>query len=263
MSGAIFTDDSARDARRGLPHSGVDLIESIDALLPKATFLAFMEDGHPADIPEDAQGIEAYMGYRAGGLTRLGLVRWFMRVQGVDGLKKLIGDDPNGIHGRVRGLAVVDPKDESGDEALYEKLFLLVGMSCLDSPPASYQPGALPEVLELTSAVVVFHRDKQGPTLGIYSAEAIDTAPLDGLCDTYGALLVPFAIPPMLARWDRAIAELRTVWIANREEEFPVPPSAHNDGWPPRGRRNKKKAREDAVPEEVLLVDDDILLVEE
>ena len=36
-------------------------------------------------------------------------------------------------------------------------------------------------------------------------------------------LFVPFAIPPMLARWDRALWDLRQDWDAELRGEFPVP----------------------------------------
>ena len=39
-------------------------------------------------------------------------------------------------------------------------------------------------------------------------------------------LLVPFAIPPMLARWDRALSELRETWDVDSMGDFPVPVAA-------------------------------------
>ena len=232
ISGAAFDDDSARDALRGVQHSGVDLASLIGALFPRRTMLAFMEDGHPADIPAEAQGIEAYDGYRAGGKVSLGLVRWNLEVSGVRAIRALVGDDPDE---RLRGLVVLDG-DEDRD-ALARALFLLVGMSTLDSPPARYNPMALSVLLEQVKAVVLFHRDKHGPALGVYSRAPVKTdGRLEGLVEKADALLVPFAIPPMLARWDRALAELRTQWMAERDDEFPVPPAAEPTPWTRRGR---------------------------
>jgi len=59
-------------------------------------------------------------------------------------------------------------------------------------------------------------------------------------------LLVPFAIPPMLARWDRALSELRTEWMATREEEFPVPPAPESRSW--ENRRRGRRGRNQAAP---------------
>jgi hypothetical protein len=80
ITGAAFSDDSAADALRGLPHSGLDLVQLITTLFPRKPLLAFMEDGHPADIPGDAEAVEAYEGYRAGGRQELGIVRWVLHV---------------------------------------------------------------------------------------------------------------------------------------------------------------------------------------
>ncbi len=239
ISGAVFSDDSAADARRGLPYSRVDMASIISSLFPRRTLLAFMEDGHPADIPAGASGIEAYEGYRAGGLEQLGLVRWHLRISGVTAIRELLGDDGKPDE-RVRGFAVVDAQTD--DDELADRLFALVGFSTLDSPPARYQPKALPAVLELTKAVVLIHRDKHGPALGIYAAEDVPRLGerLGRLCESRDALLVPFAIPPMLARWDRALSELRAEWMQERGEEFPVPPSPE----PPRERRRDRRGRQ-------------------
>jgi len=238
ISGATFSDDSARDALRGLPHSKVEMSEVIGALFPYTTLLAFMEDGHPADTPEGADGVELYVGYRAGGLSEEMLMRWYKPVEGLDEIHGVLGDDPQAE--LVRGFAVLRG-DEDLDE-LWEQLFVLVGMSTLDSPPARYQPAALLELLERVPAVILLHRDKHGPALGVYSREPIEARPqLQEVCDAQGTLLVPFAIPPMLARWDRALAELRDVWIETRDDEFPVPPSAEPSTWEPRWKRRQRR----------------------
>lgn len=249
VTGASFTDDSARDALRGLPFGGVPAAELVDALFPGATFLAFMEDGHPADIPAAAEGVEVYLGHRAGGRVEEPMVRWTLRLSGIEALTSLFdhGDDP------VRGLVVLPPGADSVDGAdaadalrvLHQALFVLTGMSTLDSPPARFQPAALGDVLALVPAVLLLHRDKHGPALGVYSADPLDTAaPLERVAASHGALLVPFAIPPMLARWDRALAELRQSWMAVRSEEFPVPPAPDAPPWAGRrGDRRRGQAR--------------------
>jgi hypothetical protein len=69
--------------------------------------------------------------------------------------------------------------------------------------------------------------DKHGPCAGIYSRDPIGAKErIEGLLsDEQPVLVVPFAIPPMLARWDRALWELRQDWDSDALGEFPVPPS--------------------------------------
>jgi hypothetical protein len=242
LTGASFSDDSARDALRGVPSSGVPIPEILAALFPRKPLLAFMEDGHPADIAEGAEGVEVYNGHRAGGLVEEPMVRWRKVVSGVRELRAMIGDDPAGDP--VRGFVVLDDVSEI-DDALLDTLFLFVGMSTLDSPPARYQPSVLPELLERVRAVIVLHRDKHGPALGIYSKEPVKlNGKLEALTEKHGTLLVRFAIPPMLARWDRALAELRVEWMASRDDEFPVPPAPEPSTWEPRRRRRRDRKDE-------------------
>jgi hypothetical protein len=251
VSGATFSDDGASDARRGLPFSGVELADVIEALYPGAPLVAFMEDGHPADIPPDAQGVEAYEGYRAGGRQELGLVRWYLPLglPEENPIPPESGSTPFGLREllsgglpeeRVRGIVVLG--DEPVDlPDLMQRTFELVGFSTLDSPPARYQPSALPDVLALAKAVIVLHRDKHGPALAVYANEPVTDLDrkLATLAD-HDVLLVPFAIPPMLARWDRALAELRSHW--DRPTPFPVPAAPPA---PPESRGRRFRYRED------------------
>ena len=79
----------------------------------------------------------------------------------------------------------------------------------------------------------------------MYSVEALDTGErMAPLCDQTETLLVPFAIPPMLARWDRALAEMKAKWEQEKEIPFPVPESGEPSRWDSRGRRrNRKRGR--------------------
>jgi len=243
VSGAVFSDDSARDALRGVQHSEVELAQIIATLFPRKNFLAFMEDGHPADIPDGAESIEAYSGYRAGGRVEAAMVRWQLPVSGIREIRKALGKDPNTE--RVRGFAVLSGEEDL--QALSAALFLLTGMSSMDSPPSLYQPAALPEVLEHVRAVILIHRDKHGPVLGVYSREIVKTeGRLEPLCEKAKALLIRFSIPPMLARWDRALYEFRQEWDAEANGAFPVPQVADPSNWEPRrrGRRRSKKGAE-------------------
>lgn len=238
-SGAAFTDDSAADAQRGLQHSGLDLAAVIAAFYPRKTLIAFMEDGHPADIPDDAQGVEMYTGHRAGGRSEELMVRWFLPVSGVRQIREVLGQRDEA---RVLGFVVLRTGDEYSED-LADRLFQLVGMGALDSPPARFQPAAMHVVLEVAQALILLHRDKHGPALGVYANEPITAEDrLLVLAKKEDTLPVPFAIPPMLARWDRALAEARTAWIATHTEEFPVPAAPEDQRWRPRRGRGRDRA---------------------
>jgi len=266
VSGAAFSDDGAADARRGLAFSGIDMGDVIAALFPRRGLLAFMEDGHPADIPTEAQGVEAYEGYRAGGRTEVGQVRWHLAVESPSALRELLGSHESPASAsrvasaadeRVRGFVVHD--DLADADALAERIFPLVGFSTLDSPPARYQPSALPELLEIVDAVVLLHRDKHGPAVAVYAREPLPKLreKLEKLAEKESVLLVPFAIPPMLARWDRALAELRAEWMRTRPDEFPVPPApeqAPHERMRGRGWRFREESEE--APAEAPAVED-------
>lgn len=242
VSGAAFEDDSARDALRGVEHADLDVASVIAALFPRKEFLAFTEDGHPADIPLEAEGVELYETFRTGGHDLVTGVRWVQQVSGVNNLRVLLGGTA-GVEG-VRGFAVLKSGVDVAE--LMDPIFLLTGMSNLDSPPARYQPLALPELLEKVDAIVLIHRDKHGHAVGVYSKEPIDaTARLQRLCERKKVLLVPFAIPPMLARWDRALFEARAAWDAENDEPFPVPESDEPHAWD-RRRRSRRKDRDEA-----------------
>lgn len=239
ITGAAFTDDSAADAQRGLTHSGVGVAELLDALFPKRELLAFMEDGHPADLPEGADGVELYTGHRNGGRSEELMVRWVKKVSGLDQLREVLST-PDGAG--VLGFVWLHPGIEVDDDVL-QRLFGLVGMGCLDSPPARFQPAALPDLLEVGRAVVLLHRDKHGPAVGVYTREPFEVDDkLVAAAEADDALPIPFAIPPMLARWDRALAEARTDWMATHDTPFPVPVSDEPSSWSPRrGRRRRDK----------------------
>lgn len=250
ITGAAFEDDSARDALRGLTAAKIDLKPLLDAVFgksfPGARLMIFAEDGHPADIPDGAEGIELYDGYRAGGKIRLPLVRWYKVLKAGEDLGDLTMEL---AADRVKGFAVLD---KGADPAqVWNRVFALVGMSNMDSPPAHYNPAALPDLLALAKAVGVLHRDKHGPVLAVYTDESLMDIPerLSALASEAGCLLVPFAIPPMLARWDRALFELRQDWEG--DEPFPVPQAESPSHWEARRDRRRRggKARAEGASE--------------
>jgi len=140
--------------------------------------------------------------------------------------------------------AHLDPTPEGGlPENMRRALHYLTGHKVEGIPARLFQAVALADVLEFCEAVVLVHRDKHGPCLGIYS----DGQPalqeiLSGLARGVEALPVPFAIPPMLARWDRALWELRQDWDEVNDGEYPVPPAADGvGGWGRRGPRRRRR----------------------
>ena len=124
---------------------------------------------------------------------------------------------------------------------LNEAIYLLTGQGN-DSkwPVARFQPLAMKEILAHCKALICVHQDKHGPAIGIYTLEPIEcTSALCALAMEAGCLPVPFAIPPMLARWDRALYELRVQWNEDELGEFPVPPASEASRW---GGRALKRA---------------------
>lgn len=240
VTGAEFEDDSAARASRGTPFSGLELAHLLNALLPRRGLVAFCEDGHPADMPEDAAHVELYTGQRAGGRSEELRVRWVMPVQGLTELRAVLGSGPEP---HVQGFAWLRDGQTADDDGVREALYLLTGMGNVDSPPARFQPAALPDVFEVAKAVILLHRDKHGPAIGLYAPAPIDgiTDRLVSLTESHGGLPVRFAIPPMLARWDRALSEARAAWLESRDDPFPVPAapeSSRRGGRDRRGRRD-------------------------
>jgi hypothetical protein len=182
-------------------------------------------------------------------------VRWVLRVSGVHNLRVLLESDI-GVE-RIRGFCVI--KADTDIEALLEPLFLLVGMSTRDSPPARFQPLALPEVLEHVDAVLLMHRDKHGHALGVYTRQAIDAeAKLQKLAIRKKSMLISFAIPPMLARWDRAIAEAKAAWDPETDGEFPVPESDNPYSW--ERRRKGRRRKDEPKPERAESADSEVVM---
>lgn len=247
VTGAAFHDDTARDAVRGLTHVQVDVGALIGGLFHDHQLMVFTEDSHPADIPDDAEGVELYDGYRAGGQLTEAMVRWYLVLDDPSRLSAILGPL---AEERVRGIALLGPDQNAAD--VWERLFTLVGMSTLDSPPARFQPAAMPEVLEHCAGLVLMHRDKHGPALGIYSAESLALSErLEAALKDNDLLCVPFAIPPMLARWDRALRELRPEWEKVHERPFPVPAGDPDQGWQPRRTRKERAPQTNPLDDEL------------
>jgi hypothetical protein len=232
ISGAAFSDDTARDAKRGLRFSGLDHGELLELLFPGQALLAFCEQGLLDAVPEGAILVESHQQPRDGGRRMDVCVRWRVPVSGAQGIAALVSDGPGAADGFI-------PWQGELSDSLEEALFLLTGQGDrIDFPVRSYQPSAIPVVLEHVPWLALVHLDKHSPALSIYTRENPGLeAVLARIGEGGDTLSVPFSIPPMLARWDRALYELRQRWSQDRE--FPVPPG---ETRPPAYERRKQRS---------------------
>lgn len=244
VSGAVFTDDSARDALRGVRHAGIPVAKIVRAAFPKAGLLAWCEAGDPLALPPTRLLEEDFTRSYEGGLRVAPAVRWAAPVSDAD-LDAWIEGEHEGLAGPKADAIVV--MDEVGlSEELTTALFMLCAYGDPDDHPARlYCPSAIPDVLAHVRALLLFHLDKHGPALAIYSHEPLGIdEKLAHVARRAEAFPVPFAIPPMLARWDRALYELRLQWDSARHGDFPVPPAEDAGGrW---SARRKRKERQEA-----------------
>ena len=248
VSGAAFSDDSARDALRGLDHSGLDPAEVILALAAGRTLFAWCEEGHVLKIPAGAVAVEEYELRRPAGALLRWSARWVLVCASAEDLRRALagGADCFTLHDEdhpaVDSRGVLRP-------ALQDAVFLVCGSRNDGQPERRFQPVALVDALAHSAGLILIHLDKHSTCVGLYTAAEHDVSDL--LQDLIGereVLPVPFAIPPMLARWDRAIWELRQDWDEEAEGEFPVPPAPESSwGW---GRRRRRRFDEDAGGEE-------------
>ena len=270
VSGALFSDDSARDAYRGLSYSGLDCGTVLQTLFPGKTLLACAEDAHPRELPEGACAVEHYEVRRTGGPLSRWAVRWCLPCSTVEDLNRALAagadvllcvddlpadtEETSTLDPAPLADAHVDPPATGGlPESLRELVFLLTGYRLDGSPTRRFQAAALPELLEVCDAVVLAHLHKHDSCLGVYLNAPLEgaEAQLEGLAVGVEALPVPFAIPPMLARWDRALWELRQDWDEATQGPYPVPPAEDPSyGWGRRGNR-RDKARAEAEAEAV------------
>ena len=251
LSGATFSDDRARDARRGLGFGPISMSVLLQTVLGEGELVAYCEEGHPHEIPDSVAGVEHHTVARPGGSLREWRVRWHKSVSTADELEAVIeaGADvfvrlraPTDIPAKtIHESPLIPPLADEADslpsllsEELARALFFLTGFRAAGRPNRYFQPWGIPAVLEHVEAVTLLHRDKHGPALGHYSHTPPD---VDHILSAFRAsadapLLVPFAIPPMLARWDRALWELRQQWDAETLGEFPVPAATRPEPEP-------------------------------
>jgi len=243
LSGATFSDDRARDARRGLNFGPVEMWTLLQTLLSDGLLIAYCEEGHPHEVPDTAANIEHHTVARPGGSLREWRVRWHAQVTDEATLQAAldagadvfftIGASSDEPAMNSHESPIIPPVADANlgleshvSEPLAQALFLLTGFRSEGRPNRYFQPWGVPAVLEHASTLALVHRDKHGPALGVYRSDQFDIPSLFGdQTDADGPtpLFVPFAIPPMLARWDRALWELRQSWDATIKGDFPVP----------------------------------------
>lgn len=237
LSGARFTDDSARDALRGFRFADVPAGPLFTELFPGLRVWAFCNAGDPLALPADCAIEEDWTLALEGGRRTRPAVRWLAPVP-VEDMDAFIAGELDGL-ATPRADAFVLLEGEP-TEALTVALYQLCGFGTAEQLPAElYAVTAIPAVLESARALVLMHLDKHGPALAIYTHEPLEADDrVRAAAVAAGCLPVPFAIPPMLARWDRALYELRLDWNADALGEFPVPPADDAGGrWSARSRR--------------------------
>ncbi len=256
ISGAAFSDDSAGDARRGLCYSGTTATELIHTLYGDMQLTAWAEEAPTDRIPAAATAVETYTITQPGGPLRRWAARWTMDCAspadidtaleaGAEVFVVRTGEDDEDPPPLGPAFAPIPPlADEpqrppsSLGEGLRQRLYLLTGLR--QDPGRRFQAGVLPELLEHVEAIILIHSDKHGSCIGIYSLSELSVSEqLDALSAGRQMLVVPFAIPPMLARWDRALWELRQDWD-EADGPFPVPEAP--DGVQSWGRRQSSRA---------------------
>jgi len=265
LSGALFSDDSARDAQRGLSFSGLTIGGVVRALYPDAHLVACAEDAHPREVPQGARGLETYDLRVTGGSLHQWAVRWSLVCGTAEELDDAIEagaecilvldapladeEDPQPTELAPLADAHVDPDHGGGlPRAWRERMFLLMGHRTEGPPARLFQATALPELLDHCRSVVLIHQDKHDRCAGVYARDLPETAEsvLSSACAGVQALAVPFAIPPMLARWDRALWELRQHWDVESQGDYPVPPAADaHHGWARRRRGRRLRQGEE------------------
>ncbi len=267
VSGALFSDDSARDAKRGLSFSGLTAGRVVRSLFPGAALVACAEDAHPREVPHGARGLEHYDMRPTGGPLHQWAVRWSLpcaddadvddAIEAGASVVLVCDEAPGDVDGGSASQEVpladghLDPDHGGGlPEEFRKAVFLLTGHRTEGPPSRHFQAAALPVLLDLVRAVVLVHHDKHESCIGIYArglpddaGEMLTAAQRQHASAGPPALAVPFAIPPMLARWDRALWELRQKWDPELDGDYPVPPAEDvHYGWARRRRGTRLRS---------------------
>lgn len=220
ISGTTILDQEIRHLSRGIRCSGHSLGDIVSILFPQ-DLVGWVEEGDPNAIPSRACGVELYQMSRANAKVNKWCARYEVQIH-ADELDALVdlGMDAWVVNPSVREKtepvpenrpypAVVDEVQTPPvlPEELRNAMFWLTGHRNPQNQNACFQPVAIPEVLRYCDALVLLHKDKHDVCLGIYTLDAefeFSTALVE---ERLASLVIPFSIPPMLARWDRALKE--------------------------------------------------------
>ena len=223
ISGTTIKDPQVRFLERGLRCAGKPLKDILSVLFKGREIVGWVEEGDAKNIPSDAGGVELYQISRPHAPHNKWGARYELPVHveswenshalGADVF--LIDpmlreeDEPQREIRSYPPLAEETIEPSTLSEALRNALYLLVGHRNPQHPIARFQAPAISEVLNYCSAVVLMHQDKHDVCLGIYTQDQEFDVPVQELKDSLSVVVVPFSIPPMLARWDRALKDLQ------------------------------------------------------
>ena len=220
ISGTTILDQEIRHLSRGIRCSGHSLGDIVPILFPH-TLVGWVEEGDPNSLPSGASGLELYRVSRANAKVNKWCARYEVQIN-ADELDELVdlGMDAWVVNPSVREKSEPVPEnrpypmviDEEHPppvlcEGLRNAMFWLTGHRNPQNQQACFQSVAIPEILKYCDALVLLHKDKHDVCLGIYTLDAEFEFSAEKVQENLKSLVIPFSIPPMLARWDRALKE--------------------------------------------------------
>ena len=239
ISGVELQDERARRAQRGLAFSGKNIAEFLAVISEGKSLIACVEDASPHQVPMQASGVEHYRMSKRGFALQTWFTRWELNCDRAENISDALvkGADLFLMNATTateeetkKWKNTIPPEyDQKVAPSMLNPQLkmdvhrLIGGRQFMDSS-ARYVADAIWDVLEECEALVLLHEDKHGRCLGVYSKEQLEISDrLNVFCQASKILFVPFSIPPMLARWDRAIRDLRRDWNEEEQGEFPIP----------------------------------------
>lgn len=241
LSAAQFSSGNLYNSQRGLQYSGMSIPQFLFQLcqqysLQEKNIVGIVEDA-PLQSPEGVHGREEYFLSRMGLARRNWFTRWEKQCQNVSDFEEVLN-----YGGQV---FLVNPKLRLANEewfpnmvvelendllppllpdALRQHVFRLIGSRVQYDDPGRYLPDALWDILDFCDAVILLHVDKSADCLGIYTKNGVDidfASEILQVAQQADLILMPFAIPPMLARWERGIRDVYKKWDAEVQGVFP------------------------------------------
>ena len=216
---------------RGLRCTGKEIYPLLSVLFPERQLIGFVEEGIASKVPSQACGVEHYQLSRPFESNQ----KWFARYEipvndeweeklldeGMDiiVIPKSTASKKTQINNPIPALVDEEIKASILSEDIRKSLFLLAGHRNPQNSYALFQAVGIAETLKHCEVLILLHRDKHDVCLGIYTQEAPYIIPKTAL-EELDFMLVPFSIPPMLARWERALQDLERNWKADTPFPF-------------------------------------------